>query len=70
MPITACLRRSRDLQQVFVAIHDGLPVHILSHGWEIKYRGLQYTLVQAIEALRTADYKLVVNREFFEETLP
>jgi len=69
MPITCAVREHALPEKFRVAIAAGLPVHVLSHGWEVRVKGIGNTIREAITALKSAGYTFMDNYGFFKETL-
>lgn len=69
LPVTEIIRNPGEWENVAAAVKDELPIHVVSHGWEVRLRKLTTTIRSVVIALQEAGYELIRNYDFFEETV-
>lgn len=68
VPVTCVVRRHEDIAPVKEAISSGLPIHIVSHGWEIRVKDMLGLFSLTIAELKDSGYEFRDNYSFFQET--
>ncbi|MBW1779304.1 MAG: polysaccharide deacetylase family protein [Deltaproteobacteria bacterium] len=69
LPVTEIIQRRSDGEITMTAMTEGLPVHVVSHGWQVRVNGLHGLLKSLVVQLQKSGYELLRNFDFFEETV-